>query len=496
MMNKYGYEVITCDKLNNLFIDRINMNNYSNKKNKLVIQVANTKCIDKDSLQYLNNLQKKYNLDVKISVLGSYMTNEDDHEIKKEKYFYNTLYNLEELYKIIGEFEKIESSIDPSWNKFDIVIYLAEIIVRNIMYDPEYFLMHKKNILIPKVIGEQDKADYFDRSLRGVLTRKSVCAGFAVIFKELANRNGIECKYVSGAAYSNTGVYRGGHAWNLIRIDGVIYPLDITWKNTKYRMGDFENIEDISCDIATFKKRHRPYDEKNNEALTKMPKDIVKKSKEKILIRKHYNATTYSFSRTDGTKFVLSQIGMYRGMYRYLYSKINNDGSYEIPQIFFSESNFVQEFENNKFERNDHYSDFLKSFVNILFSKDNLNDSKINKKTKYIGCCEKNKQNEYVKSSSEIIKSDRAIKTFCMSNIKSQKRNDGSILTLVQFSNKANNNLAYVYYIYVLSKGPTVMEYTIYSNDDYFSLQPNLVVNSILSDDKLRESSKHGGVIR
>ena len=59
-------------------------------------------------------------------------------------------------------------------------------------------------------------------------------------------------------------------------------------------------------------------------------KDIVKKSKEKILIRKHYNSTTYTFSRTDGTKFVLSQIGMYKGMYRYLYSEINNDGNYKI----------------------------------------------------------------------------------------------------------------------------------------------------------------------
>lgn len=496
MMNNYGYEVILCDKLNNHFIDEINMNDYSNKKKKLLIQVANTKCIDKESLQYLNKLQKKYNLDVKISVLGPYMTNDNDHENQKERYFYNTLYDLEELYKIISEFEKIEALIDPQWNKFDIVVYLAEVIVRNIMYDPEYLLMKNKNIPIPKVIGEQDKSDYFDRSLRGMLTRKSVCGGFAVIFKELANRNGINCKYVSGTAYSDTGIYRGGHAWNLIRIDGIVYPIDITWKNTKYRNGDFANIEDISCDIGTFKKRHRAKDEKNNEALTKLPEDIVKKAKEKTLIRRHYNATTYSFSRMDGTKFVLSQIGMYKGMYRYLYSEINNDGSYEIPQIVFSESNFVQEFENNKFERNDHYDDFLKSFVNILFSKENLNDSKINKRTKYIGCCESHNQKGYVKNSSEIVKSDRAIKTFCMTNIKSQKRNDDSILTLVQFPNKSNNNLAYVYYVYVLSKGPKVIEYKIYSNDDYFSLQSNLVVNSILSDNKLRESIKHGGIIR
>lgn len=495
-MNKYGYEVIVCSRLDKQFIDSINISRYSDRRTKLAIQVTNTKHIDKSSLLYLKNLKDKYNIDLKISVVGPHLTKDNDSEIKKERYFYNTLYDLEELYKIIGEFEKIESSIDPQWNKFDIVTYLSEIITRNIMYDPEYFLMANKGVQIPKVIGEQDKSDYYDRSLRGVLTRKSVCAGFAIIFKELANRNGIDCKYVSGAAYSVDGVYRGGHAWNLIRIDGVIYPLDITWKNTKYRMGDFGNIDDISCDIDTFKKRHRPYDEKDNVGLTKLPEDIIKKSKEKILVRKHYNATTYTFTRKNGTKFILSQIGMYKGMYRYLYSEISTDGSYNFPQIFFSDSNFVKEFEKNKFEENDHYDEFLSSFVNVLFSKENLNDSRINKNTKYIGRCELSNKNGYVKDVSEIVKSDRAINTFNMKNIRSQKRNDGSILTLVQFPNNSKNNLTYVYYVYVLSKGPIVMEYRIYSNDDYFSMQPSLVVNSILSDNNLQDSLKNKGIMQ
>ena len=247
MMNKYGYEVICCSKLSQQFIEQLNINFYRNKK--LAIQVKNTKYIDKQALLYLKDLKNKYNLDIKVSVIGPYNIDAVDSENTKEKYFYNTLYDIDELYKIISQFEKIESQIDSKWNKFDIIVYLIETIVRNIMYDPEYLLMHIKGLSIPKIIGIQDAADFFDRSLRGMLTRKSVCAGFSVIFKELANRNGIECKYVNGASYSEDGVYRGGHAWNLIKIDDVIYPIDITKKNTKYRNGDFTNIEDISCDI-------------------------------------------------------------------------------------------------------------------------------------------------------------------------------------------------------------------------------------------------------
>jgi len=83
-----------------------------------------------------------------------------------------------------------------------------------------------------------------------------------------------------------------------------------------------------------------------------------------------------------------------------------------------------------------------------------------------------------------------------MNNIKSQKRIDGTTVTLVQFPNRTNNNLAYEYYVYVLSKGPKLMEYNIYSNTDYFSVDASLVVNSTLSDSNLHESLERGGIIR
>lgn len=56
----------------------------------------------------------------------------------------------------------------------------------------------------------------------------------------------------------------------------------------------------------------------------------------------------------------------------------------------------------------------------------------------------------YAKEPSEIIKSESAIKRFKLGNIKSQRRDDGSIVTLVQFKN-TNNNYNYQYFVYVLS---------------------------------------------
>lgn len=67
---------------------------------------------------------------------------------------------------------------------------------------------------------------------------------------------------------------------------------------------------------------------------------------------------------------------------------------------------------------------------------------------------------------------------------------------MVQFLNKTTNNLAYEYYVYVLSPGPTVMEYNIYSDNNFFSMESSLVVNSILSNDNLNASIEHGGKIR
>ncbi|ABK61404.1 transglutaminase domain-containing protein [Clostridium novyi] len=63
-----------------------------------------------------------------------------------------------------------------------------------------------------------------DHNAYGVLVKNTgVCESYAKAMYELLNAVGIECKYVTG--HGN----RGGHAWNMVKLDGQWYNLDATW---------------------------------------------------------------------------------------------------------------------------------------------------------------------------------------------------------------------------------------------------------------------------
>lgn len=58
---------------------------------------------------------------------------------------------------------------------------------------------------------------------------KAVCDGYAKAFQYALYKVGILSTMVSGTAANPTG--SGGHAWNLVRIDGVYYYADLTWND-------------------------------------------------------------------------------------------------------------------------------------------------------------------------------------------------------------------------------------------------------------------------
>lgn len=60
------------------------------------------------------------------------------------------------------------------------------------------------------------------------ITGKTVCQGYATYFYRLANKAGIECRVVDGTGNG------GGHAWNLVKIDGKYYYVDVTWDDGSY----------------------------------------------------------------------------------------------------------------------------------------------------------------------------------------------------------------------------------------------------------------------
>ena len=73
-------------------------------------------------------------------------------------------------------------------------------------------------------IGRPNNSDPYGVLVNGY----GICLGFATTFRLLMDLAGIECITVIGAAYNST----TDHAWNMVRLDGEWYCVDVTWNNS------------------------------------------------------------------------------------------------------------------------------------------------------------------------------------------------------------------------------------------------------------------------
>ncbi len=65
-----------------------------------------------------------------------------------------------------------------------------------------------------------------DRTMEGpFINQVAVCAGIAKAYCYLMSLAGVPCWYITGEIKQNG----GGHAWNLIRLGGEMYHVDVTW---------------------------------------------------------------------------------------------------------------------------------------------------------------------------------------------------------------------------------------------------------------------------
>ena len=78
------------------------------------------------------------------------------------------------------------------------------------------------NFFIVNDIGKKDRVQNVEsRDLMGLITGKSVCAGYSEIICELCSQMGIECRIISAS--------EGAHVWNQVKIGGKWLNLDYTW---------------------------------------------------------------------------------------------------------------------------------------------------------------------------------------------------------------------------------------------------------------------------
>ncbi len=93
---------------------------------------------------------------------------------------------------------------------------------------------------------------WFSYSAAGVFTRNTaVCSGFAKSYMLIAKKLGYNVKYVIGSISGNA---EGGHAWNLVELNGYTYHVDVTGGVNLYKRA---HICALPCFMMTTKEIRR-----------------------------------------------------------------------------------------------------------------------------------------------------------------------------------------------------------------------------------------------
>ncbi len=166
---------------------------------------------------------------------------------------------------------------------------------------------------------------FLSHSIIGVFAKhKGVCEGIAKAFKLILNTAGVKCIVVSGLG----GLDGGSHSWNIVKIDGKCYHIDLTWDLTNsaprlinydyYNLTDDDILRDHSDfhDVPVCISRDENYFIKNNldfqnrETLYRnIEKDFVK-GKRDFYFRYRGNEDMESLM-TDISQFLANELRKY-----------------------------------------------------------------------------------------------------------------------------------------------------------------------------------------
>ena len=488
--------IISFDENDVVDVDKIN--SYVRSNGSVTLRFPNTKSLSSELLRRLD-----YNIDIIIT--GPY----DDYRFKKNegKYYKSgvninqdflesSTFSRNELIKIMEKIERIESYIPSNWDDLTKVIYIYDKLKKDIMYDPKYESKTSKDI----------------RSLRGIVSSKTVCAGYAVILKEFLDRQNIRCHYISGLVPEENNNY-GGHAWNVVEIDGKLYPFDLTWENTEYRKGNNTSFDYFGQDIEKFNQYHIPYkDEKMygyQNYLSTFNINDIKRAYLRINSESDYDHLNIRGTKDDGSKIIVSQIGdaVVNGkkVYRYYYGKLNDDGTVKEPLILYGEdnlnfliklTNFPPKNDTETARKNRYMA--KRKIINILFSDDNIRDS-LSKGTYYIGSVKKHTSNkmDFVDSYQEISKPKELCSRLSYPS-KRYVRSNGSNVIVQQMHDKPvevnGHNVMQYHVLETLNEyGKTVVrKNTIYTTSNLFKINDEFVINRLLDRGRLNEKSMEG----
>lgn len=134
--------------------------------------------------------------------------------------------------KIDAATKSFLTSVTDSMSDYEATLHIYENIIKLVDYDTIGLERQQKANMTPDVPDDL-------RSIYGVfVNKKAVCAGYAKAFQYLLNLCGIECTYVT----SDT------HAWNLIKLEGDYYHIDVTWGDGSDTKKDKPQTDTVNYD--------------------------------------------------------------------------------------------------------------------------------------------------------------------------------------------------------------------------------------------------------
>lgn len=298
----------------------------------VLINIKDTTHITMSALDLISRIPKASRVHIRVE--GGY----DDSRIAnypRDNYVnmhkYDNIYTCNEMRSILAEIYKIENGMNSNWSEEQKLFYFVGYLKSKIIYHPFYETAPSKDI----------------RSLRGLFSHKTVCAGYAMILKELCDRNGISCQYVEGTC-SKEDQKRGvlTHAWNIVNLNGKNIPLDLTWTASKSHNGRLLNIEDLA-NVNEFIKSHFPGKHEKiqdyERELTSIDGKYVRTILSLMNKDKTFDNSSIGFTRDDGTSFAITQIREQilenEYVYTYVYQKRLDNQNYGPPMIFYSKNN-------------------------------------------------------------------------------------------------------------------------------------------------------------
>ena len=135
------------------------------------------------------------------------------------KYTLSYMSSADQESKVTSAIATAKSKMNLSGSQYNKIKAIHKYICDNVAYD--------------YAAAEDPTNEIAHTAYGAIINKKAVCQGYAVLLYRLALEEGIDARLVAGFSSA------GGHAWNIVKIDGRYYYLDSTWDAGKSKYDYF-----------------------------------------------------------------------------------------------------------------------------------------------------------------------------------------------------------------------------------------------------------------